>query len=66
MRKLVGKILCLVGDHLCTSMQEYGVKPDIERYEKDPIGYFFVYSTMFCARGCGKIYNRDLILKGRK
>ena len=52
---LLGRFLCLVGDHEYTCKAEQGIKPDLERINRDPVEYFFEFSQMYCLR-CGYIY----------
>ena len=49
-KKLLGRLLCLIGDHDWTSLAMEGFKPDPVRVNADPLGYFREYAAMYCRR----------------
>lgn len=50
MKRLFGRLLCLIGEHDWTSLAQEGVKPDPARVKADPVNYFWEYAAMFCRR----------------
>jgi len=57
LRRLLGWVRCWVGDHDLTSKAEQKIEPDRERVTADPVGYFFEWSRVYCARpGCTFTY----------
>jgi len=50
MSRLLGWIACAIGDHKWTCLAEQGIKPDPDRVKADPLGYFWEYAAMYCAR----------------
>lgn len=57
LKRMTGRVLCLIGDHLWTCLASEGIPPDAERVKADPSGYFFEYAAMYCKRdGCGARY----------
>ncbi len=53
LRRLGGWFRCRIGDHDLTSKAEQEIEPDRARMRADPVGYFFEFSQVYCARsGC--------------
>ena len=50
MKKLFGKLACLIGDHDWTSKALQGLKYDPARVSDDPVGYFREYAQLYCKR----------------
>lgn len=55
-RRAIGWLLCLIGDHDWTSRHQRGEVPDMEKVMS--IEYFYEWSTMFCDR-CGHIHENQ-------
>lgn len=60
--KIIGWLLCKVGDHRWTCAVDEGIKvKDIpglhELMKRDPVAGFWKYATMYCKR-CGHVYVR--------
>jgi hypothetical protein len=58
-KRILGKFLCLIGDHDWTSKAEQGIPPDYDKRDVDPIGYFKEYAAMYCSR-CNKKSKHNL------
>jgi hypothetical protein len=53
LKKIWGKLLCLIGDHDWTCKAEEGIKPDKGSFT-NPLEGFKEYSKMYCKR-CGGV-----------
>ena len=54
-KTVVGKFLCLIGDHDWTCDAEEGISPTKEQVELGATG-FWLYAKMYCKR-CRKMYH---------
>lgn len=60
MKAILGRLLCLIGDHDWTSKANQGIQPDARELADGYVG-FRRYATMFCARcGHGSSLNANL------
>jgi len=55
MGRFYDRFLCLIGDHEYTSKTEQGIKPNPEKMKRNPVGYFFEFTRMYCLR-CGHVW----------
>ena len=51
---MIRRFLCLIGDHKWTNRFDEGFEMDLDEAKRDPVGYFAVWATSYCAH-CRKV-----------